>query len=408
MFCLVATKGAISYIHTDCHGVGMVVEVICGRKLWYIFHHWGSSPQDSRIDEYMGDWDPGFIPSPDKWDAEVVLLEPGSAFYMRPDTHHAVITLENSIIKGHHFYATATLTKSVAGWVHTCMLEYRIVNILHLELHELLLCMSCYFYMIMKGNEGSNDLEIPGISKDGLLDIIALQNFCIFSSALLHCLQENTEASKPAISMAITAYLSLIQQLAARYRLIFLAGDDKASAKGDNAQQLSICAQAMDIGDFTESSAAHFARSLIYYSCMAIKLREAVGENPATLFGLDDFEMDIKSSLHTFLHMELTEEFFNAYKKEKIKCLHVCPLFLVRKKEEIFNPATYTDWKLIHNNETTEETIHCIKKGNADGFKDFSEVDSMSELGSELMDISDIEKKLSEDSDNNSASEYGP
>ncbi|KAK0502191.1 hypothetical protein EDD18DRAFT_1346767 [Armillaria luteobubalina] len=215
MFWLVATKGAISYIHTDCHGVGMVVEVVCGRKLWYIFHHRGSSPQDSWIDEYMGDWDPGFIPSPDKWGTEVVLLEPGSAFYMRPDTHHAVITLENSITKGHHFYATATLMKSVAGWVHTCMLEYRIVNILHLELHELLLHMSCYFYMIMKGDEGLNNLKIPDISKDGLLDIIALGNFCIFSSTLLHCLQENTEASKPAISMAIVAYLSLIRQLAA-------------------------------------------------------------------------------------------------------------------------------------------------------------------------------------------------
>ncbi|KAK0221316.1 hypothetical protein IW262DRAFT_1459500 [Armillaria fumosa] len=78
-FWLVATKGAISYMHCDCHGVGTVVEVICGRKLWYIFQCHGSSPKDSMIDEYMGDWAPGFIPSPDEWEAEVVLLEPGSA-----------------------------------------------------------------------------------------------------------------------------------------------------------------------------------------------------------------------------------------------------------------------------------------------------------------------------------------
>ncbi|KAK0225749.1 hypothetical protein IW262DRAFT_1456982 [Armillaria fumosa] len=65
-FWLVATKGAISYMHCDCHGVGTVVEVVCGRKLWYIFQRCGSSPEDSMIDEYMGDWAPGFIPSPDE------------------------------------------------------------------------------------------------------------------------------------------------------------------------------------------------------------------------------------------------------------------------------------------------------------------------------------------------------
>ncbi|PBK86237.1 hypothetical protein ARMGADRAFT_1086709 [Armillaria gallica] len=92
--------------------------------------------QDSYIDEYMGDWAPGFIPDLKDWTAEVVLLEPGSAFYMHPDTHHAVVTLENSIVKGHLFYCTVTLLKTVLGWVHMYVL----------------LCMMCYFGVIMGAN----------------------------------------------------------------------------------------------------------------------------------------------------------------------------------------------------------------------------------------------------------------
>lgn len=65
--------------------------------------------------------------------------------FMRPDTHHAVITIENSIVAGEHFYACATLSRSVAGYVHTAMLDFSITNILHLELRPLLLRMMCYF-----------------------------------------------------------------------------------------------------------------------------------------------------------------------------------------------------------------------------------------------------------------------
>ncbi|KAK0479347.1 hypothetical protein IW261DRAFT_1564735 [Armillaria novae-zelandiae] len=173
-FWLVATKGAISYMHCDFHGV----------VLWSL---------GGNCEEYMGDWAPGFIPSPDEWEAKVVLLEPGLAFYMHPDTHHAVLTLKNSIVKGHHIYAMTTLAKSVMGWIHTCMLEYRIANVLHPELHELLLCTMCHFYRVMtnNNNKGFHYLEIPEMSRNGLLDIIALGNLCIFSSALLPCIEES-------------------------------------------------------------------------------------------------------------------------------------------------------------------------------------------------------------------------
>ncbi|KAK0479480.1 hypothetical protein IW261DRAFT_1564120 [Armillaria novae-zelandiae] len=133
-FWLVATKGAISYMHCDCHGVGTG----CGGPLWeeIVKSTWGTGHLVSFQVQMNG------RPRWYCWNL-------GSAFYMRPDTHHAVLTLENSIVKGHHIYATTTLAKSVMGWIHTCMLEYRIANVLHPELHELLLCIMCHFYRVM-------------------------------------------------------------------------------------------------------------------------------------------------------------------------------------------------------------------------------------------------------------------
>ncbi|KAK0441500.1 uncharacterized protein EV420DRAFT_1485658 [Desarmillaria tabescens] len=124
---------------------------------------------------------------PEEWTAEVVLLEPGSALcsYMHPNTHHAVVTLENSIVKGHHFYSTVTLSKTVLGWVHTCMLGYTITNILHVELQEVLLRMMCYFGAVISDQGPENhDTDIPTMTRDGPLDFIALGNLCLFAPAL--------------------------------------------------------------------------------------------------------------------------------------------------------------------------------------------------------------------------------
>ncbi len=75
---LVSTRGAITYIHSDSQGVGTAVRVLTGRKLWYIFRRIYTKPNDSRTDEYLQEWEPGFIPDPKDWDAEVVLLELGT------------------------------------------------------------------------------------------------------------------------------------------------------------------------------------------------------------------------------------------------------------------------------------------------------------------------------------------
>ncbi|KAK0217452.1 hypothetical protein EDD85DRAFT_961858 [Armillaria nabsnona] len=284
-FWLVATKGAISYIHSDCFGVGTVVEVLCRQKLWCMFQRCRTvgNRQDSYINEYMGDWASGFIPDLEDWTSEVVLLEPGSAFYMHPNTHHAVVTLENSIIKGHHFYSTATLLKTVLGWVHMCMLGYSIMNVLHTELLEVLLCMMCYFGAIIsdKGPK-RHDTDIPSLEREGLLDLIMLGNLCLFVPALYTCICDEMESSKPAIAMAAGVYISIIQCLRTRYCLIFFEQDAKAAKK-------------------------------------------ASGVHESLWIHLEQFQQDIKDAMGTFLQMELTSEFINAYKQQKVKHLLLRP-----------------------------------------------------------------------------------
>ncbi|KAK0479938.1 hypothetical protein EDD18DRAFT_1363949 [Armillaria luteobubalina] len=148
-FWTVSMKGAIHHIHSNSAGVGTVVKVVCGRQLFYIFWRSESTVNDSHIDEYLEDWAPGFIPDSDKWEAELVVLEPGLAFCMHPDMHYAVVTLENTIAKGHRFYTLLALKKLVSGWVHMSMLGSTITDDLHLEFQEVLLHMLSYFSVII-------------------------------------------------------------------------------------------------------------------------------------------------------------------------------------------------------------------------------------------------------------------
>ncbi|KAK0473926.1 hypothetical protein IW261DRAFT_1569286 [Armillaria novae-zelandiae] len=374
-FWLVATKGAISYMHCDCHGVGTVVEVLCGRKLWYIFRRHGSSANDSMIEEYMGDWAPGFIPSPDEWEAEVVLLEPGSAFYMRPDTHHAVLTLENSIVKGHHIYAMTTLAKSVTGWIHTCMLEYRIANVLHPELHKHLLHIMCHFYRVMTNDndKGFHYLEIPEMSRNGLLDIIALGNLCIFSSALLPCIEESPEQVKIVIAIATGAYLSLIRYLKARYRLIFFS-----SPENEAAAKLP-CVRSTDIGDFTLWMHLH--------------------DDSNVLHALKSMKNEVNASLNMFLHIDLMDEFLYTYKNEQKKCLHLCPVFDVWHKEDILDLGIYNECDMF---ESSQASIKHMEMKDFDG----KETDNEGSFDEEEQSQSgDQDEENSEDA---SGSEYNP
>jgi hypothetical protein len=65
---------------------------------------------------------------------------------MRPNTPHAVITPEHSIVYGGHFYSSSNLQDSLYGIVHCLMADTLITNNIHLETRRLLFRMMQYFY----------------------------------------------------------------------------------------------------------------------------------------------------------------------------------------------------------------------------------------------------------------------
>ncbi|PBK94309.1 hypothetical protein ARMGADRAFT_1029448 [Armillaria gallica] len=259
------------------------------------------------------EWEPGFIPDPKDWDAEVVLLEPGTIFFMRLDTHHVVITIENSIVVGEHFYACTTLSRSVAGYVHTAMLDFSITNILHLELRPLLLRMMCYFSQNIhsKNTLASN---IPNIyHHEGFLDLVALGNLCLFASGL----NVDPEEGKHAVMVAVTAYKALLRWASRNLSLVIWCEAEGTSESDEeeegmlesDEQDVLLC---IDPADFAWNSAAHFARSLNLY---ALKVKdECQGE------WLLDAKVLIKQvweAMKSFMNTDVTKEFIEAYKERK-------------------------------------------------------------------------------------------
>ena len=65
---------------------------------------------------------------------------------MQPNTPHMVYTIENSICRGSHFYATSTLTDSLARIVHCLIADNVVTNTSHIAAWCLLLCMIHFFH----------------------------------------------------------------------------------------------------------------------------------------------------------------------------------------------------------------------------------------------------------------------
>ena len=58
--------------------------------------------------------------------------------YMRPNTPHYVLTLNNSISLGQHLYAASTIRQSCWGWIHTGILRDSLTNADHASSEEVL------------------------------------------------------------------------------------------------------------------------------------------------------------------------------------------------------------------------------------------------------------------------------
>jgi hypothetical protein len=57
---------------------------------------------------------------------------------MRPNTPHYVLTLQNSITLGRHFYATSTILETCFAYIHCGILNAALTNTDHPEADQLL------------------------------------------------------------------------------------------------------------------------------------------------------------------------------------------------------------------------------------------------------------------------------
>ncbi len=91
----------------------------------------------------------------------------------------------------------------------------------------------------------------------------------------------------------------------------------------------------LDIANFARTSAAHFGRSLMFYGRRALRQQKASGLHESLWIDLEQFQQDIEGTMDTFLQMELTSQFIDAYKRRKAKRLFLRPIFLVLPKNEV-------------------------------------------------------------------------
>ena len=65
---------------------------------------------------------------------------------MRPNTPHAVFTPEDTIAMGGHFYSFSNMQDTIAGIIHTCIIDHVITNTEHPDTRVLLFRMLQYLY----------------------------------------------------------------------------------------------------------------------------------------------------------------------------------------------------------------------------------------------------------------------
>ena len=98
---------------------------------------------------------------------------------------------------------------------------------------------------------------------------------------------------------------------------------------------VSVHVGSLDITNFARMSAAHFGWSLMLYGCRALQHQRESGLHESLQINLKQFQQDIEGTMDTFLQMELTSEFIDAYKRRKVKCLFIRPIFLVLPRNEV-------------------------------------------------------------------------
>ncbi|KAG6816070.1 hypothetical protein H0H87_008863 [Tephrocybe sp. NHM501043] len=101
-------------IHQDCDGLGTIIHVKTGMKIWMIVTPKSDAVDPGSIHRLFRKFQLDRVDS-DEFHVEMVVLRPGDKLFLRPRTLHAVITPEPSVVLGGHLYSTLTIRETVWG-----------------------------------------------------------------------------------------------------------------------------------------------------------------------------------------------------------------------------------------------------------------------------------------------------
>ncbi|KAK0237589.1 hypothetical protein EDD85DRAFT_951777 [Armillaria nabsnona] len=183
---LAMVTGAVTPPHTDFGGSAVKIHTLAGRKIWFVINKRNSTESTDSWDNFLHDFHGDSKVNTNVYQCEVVLVEPGTIWFQRPNTLHAVVTETNSLIFGQHFFPTSAIRSVVMGWIHTAFLSFAITNVEHRDMRVLLLQMMAYWKKVIMEEEdlAVHEGHVPDIgTREGFLDLCALGNLVIYLPA---------------------------------------------------------------------------------------------------------------------------------------------------------------------------------------------------------------------------------
>ncbi|PPR03258.1 hypothetical protein CVT26_008086 [Gymnopilus dilepis] len=186
---LVGHRNTFTFLHIDCDGLCTDNGPCCGSKLWGFL-----SPRDELpLSSTKFFLDQGFhlndVTPESKYDFEAIVLRPGDRIYMRPNTPHFVLGLEDSICYGGHYYATCLMQQTLQGMIHAFVLNHYLTNTSHQPSRQLLRRIVFFYHAgLIEGDISPRDRtakHLPAIDTfDGVMNLLSAAIMVVFGNVL--------------------------------------------------------------------------------------------------------------------------------------------------------------------------------------------------------------------------------
>ncbi|KAL0058437.1 hypothetical protein AAF712_014898 [Marasmius tenuissimus] len=188
---LCALSDALHDWHIDAEGLATWITVLAGKKLWVV-----GAPGEGDCADHAGL--DSFYTCQERsvnWDKHAMLLQAGDTLIMPPNTPHIVVTVEDSIVEGGHFFCSSTIQKTCFGLFHACVALSHVTNNTHETARYVLANISNYwshtiinsqkYHAALDSRVFDPTLDTPILTtNNGLLDFITLSNVMSLGTAL--------------------------------------------------------------------------------------------------------------------------------------------------------------------------------------------------------------------------------